>query len=238
MQVPGIWKYREEELRRFVEAVLWVCRTGAAWMDLPASFGLADTVRRRYRRWAQRGVWERLFGSSVPVGGDGVVLIDATICKAHRSSSGARGGATEEIGASRGGITSKIHAATDTDGRALRLVLTGGNVNDCTQFEALVRDVPMTALVADRGYDTDKIRTILAGCGVTAVIPTKRNRKVQIEHDRTLYAKRHAVENFFLRLKDFCRVTMRRDKTAASYIGFAHLAATVINMRQKKRLCP
>ncbi len=206
-QIFGIWKNREDDLRRFVEAVVWICRTGTAWADLPARFGNCDAVRQRYRRWAQRGVWERLFGSSVPVGGDGVVLIDATICKAHRSSSGARGGAAEEIGVSRGGITSKIHAATDLDGRALRLVLTGGNVNDCTQFEALLWDLPMTALVADRGYDTDKIRSAMAQIGVTAVIPTRRNRKVQIEHDRTLYAKRHAVENFFLRLKDYYSIS-------------------------------
>ena len=46
-----------------------------------------------------------------------------------------------------------------------------------------------------------------------------------------LYARRHHVENLFSRLKDFARIALRRDKTRRSWMGFAHLAATLINLR-------
>jgi transposase len=50
--VPGIWKTDAAALRRFVEAVAYVLRTGIAWEDLPAAFGEAGTAYRRFRRWA------------------------------------------------------------------------------------------------------------------------------------------------------------------------------------------
>jgi putative transposase len=49
--------------RMFVEAVLWIARTGAAWRDLPPHFGAWNTVFRRHRRWLQGGVWQRVFAA-------------------------------------------------------------------------------------------------------------------------------------------------------------------------------
>ncbi len=49
--------------------------------------------------------------------------------------------------------------------------------------------------------------------------------------DPKLYAQRHHVENLFARLKDWARIALRRDKTRRSWMGFAHLAATMINLR-------
>ena len=53
--IPGIWKKDAERLRRFVEAVAFVLRTGVAWEDLPERFGKPNPLYRRYRRWSQRG---------------------------------------------------------------------------------------------------------------------------------------------------------------------------------------
>jgi transposase len=47
--------------RRFVEAVLWIARTGAPWRDVPQEFGKWYSVYTRFWRWARKGVWERLF---------------------------------------------------------------------------------------------------------------------------------------------------------------------------------
>ena len=47
--------------REFLEAVLWIARTGAPWRDLPNEFGLWNSVFRRFRRWARKGVFERVF---------------------------------------------------------------------------------------------------------------------------------------------------------------------------------
>ena len=78
--------------RLFLEAVLWMVRTGAPWRDLPEAFGSWNTVFRRFRRWAQAGVVERLFQS---LSGDPdfeYALIDGTIICVHQHGTGAKGG--------------------------------------------------------------------------------------------------------------------------------------------------
>ena len=78
--------------RLFLEAVLWMVRTGAPWRDLPEAFGSWNTVFRRFRRWAQAGVVERLFQS---LSGDPdfeYAFIDGTIIRVHQHGTGAKGG--------------------------------------------------------------------------------------------------------------------------------------------------
>ena len=78
--------------RLFVEAVLWKVRVGGPWRDLPSGFGEWYSVFRRFRRWAQRGVFQRLFEA---VSGDPdfeYVLVDGTIVNVHQKASGAKGG--------------------------------------------------------------------------------------------------------------------------------------------------
>jgi transposase len=54
-RIPHAWKRDEAALRRFVEAVLWILRTGAPWRDLPETFGKWPSVYHRWRRWCVRG---------------------------------------------------------------------------------------------------------------------------------------------------------------------------------------
>jgi len=78
--------------RLFVEAVLWIVRAGAPWRDLPEAFGKWGSVWKRYRRWALKGVFERIFAA---LSGDPdfeYALIDGTIVKVHRHGVGAKGG--------------------------------------------------------------------------------------------------------------------------------------------------
>lgn len=78
--------------RLFLEAVLWMVRTGAPWRDLPELFGSWNSVFRRFRRWAQAGVFERLFHI---LSGDPdfeSALIDGTIIRVHQHGTGAKGG--------------------------------------------------------------------------------------------------------------------------------------------------
>ena len=78
--------------RRFVEAVLWIARTGAPWRDLPAELGRWNSQFRRFSRWATRGVWERLFAAVADDPDFEYVILDATIVRAHRHSAGGNGG--------------------------------------------------------------------------------------------------------------------------------------------------
>jgi transposase len=80
-------------------------------------------------------------------------------------------------------------------------------------------------LLADRGYDADHIRETLEENGAVAVIPMRRNRKVQIPVDQHIYALRNRIERCFNKLKNSRRLATRYDKTKASYLGFVHIAA-------------
>ncbi len=229
--IPGIWKTDVAALRRFVEAVAYVLRTGTAWEDLPAAFGEPGTAYRRFRRWACKGIWDELFLEGVPTDALETVMLDSSACKAQRYASGARGGGEEALGRSRGGLTTKIHAVVDGFGRPLCFLPTPGQAADCRQARALLEGLTFERLIGDRGYDTDELRDWAEELGAEAVIPSKRNRKVPIPHDRRAYKGRHKVENLFCRTKDFTRITLRKCKTSRSYAGFVSLAFTLINIQ-------
>jgi transposase len=232
--IPGIWKKDAQRLRRFVEAVVFVLRTGVAWEDLPERFGKPNALHRRYRRWAVAGIWDELFTAGVPEDALETVMIDATITKAQRFASGARGGGEEDLGRSRGGLTTKIHVLVDERGRPLCYLLTPGQAADRRHAEMLLEDIAFAFLIGDRAYDTDALRAGCAEHGVEVVIPSKRNRKVPIPHDRARYRTRHRIENLFGRVKDYTRIILRKDKTSRSYAGFVSLAFALINIQ----LCP
>lgn len=73
----------------FVEAVLWIARTGSPWRDLPEEFGRWHTVYIRFSRWRRKGVWERVAQALAEHGEIEHVLIDSTIVRAHQHAAGA-----------------------------------------------------------------------------------------------------------------------------------------------------
>src|SRR6266480_5369497 len=79
-----------EDNRLFVEAVLYRYRTGCPWRDLPARFGHWKSVHQRFSRWAQSGVFERIFKMLASDHDNEYMMIDATIVRAHQHSAGAR----------------------------------------------------------------------------------------------------------------------------------------------------
>lgn len=88
--------------RRFVNAVLWLARTGAPWRDLPARFDKWNSVFQRYNRWCKRDVWSRLLAAW---GGDADLehlLLDSTVVRAHQHAAGAKGGSTTKRSGVRG----------------------------------------------------------------------------------------------------------------------------------------
>lgn len=83
-------------------------------------------------------------------------------------------------------------------------------------------------LLGDRGYDANWFRDALQDKGITPCIPSKRNRKEQIDYDKNLYKQRHKIEIMFGRLKDWRRIAMRYDRCAHTFFSAICIAASVI----------
>jgi transposase len=78
--------------RLFVNAVLWVLRSGAHWHDLPERYGKWKSVHKRFGRWADAGVWERIFEHLIEDPDNDYVMLDTTLIRAHQQAAGGKGG--------------------------------------------------------------------------------------------------------------------------------------------------
>ena len=96
-------------------------------------------------------------------------------------------------------MTTKIHACVDALGNPVRLILTGGQVNDVTQGAALIEAIPTGAVIADKGYDCDALVGIIEATNL--------------------------IQRFFNRLKQFRRIATRYDKLACRFNVFLHLVS-------------
>ena len=70
--------------RLFVEAVLWIIRTGSPWRDLPADFGYWHRVYVRYNRWSKKGIWERIFATMSDDPDLEYLMVDGSIVRVHQ----------------------------------------------------------------------------------------------------------------------------------------------------------
>jgi transposase len=90
---PGI---TAKDNRLFIDAVLWIGRTGAPWRDLPERFGKWSNVWQRFDRWAEKGVWQRVFEALQDPDLEWLIL-DSTITRAHQHAAGARKKTAEQV---------------------------------------------------------------------------------------------------------------------------------------------
>lgn len=121
--------------------------------------------------------------------------------------------------------------AADTLGRPLRFILTAGQSGDVLAAPALIDGFEADAVLADKAYDSNTLRAIIADAGAQAVIPSNRTRKILIPHDRAIYKLRNRIERCFNKLKHFRRLATRYDRRALHFLSFIQLAASMIWMR-------
>lgn len=139
------------------------------------------------------------------------------------------------MGRSRGGLTTKIHAATIDENCSVALHVTPGEAHDGRQFESLYESLPpdnvLEFAALDKGYDADRIRDRFATDGIEAVIPPISTRSQKLHYDPALYRERNRVERFFNKLKQFRRLATRYDKLRKTFTAALHLVAAFLILR-------
>ncbi|WP_406052699.1 IS5 family transposase [Streptomyces virginiae] len=253
--------------RRTLEAIAWKYRTCSPWRDLPDELGPFQTAHKRLIRWAVDGTWERILAALLAAADDAddigwTVSVDSTICRAHQHAAGARKKGLQAaesddhaLGRSRGGLSTKVHLASDGRARPLAVRVTAGQAGDAPAFETVMAAIrvprsgsgrPRTRpeiVLADRAYSSRAIRNHLRRRGIRAVIPQPAD---QIGHrlrrgraggrppafDAEAYKQRNAVERCINRLKQWRGLAMRTDKLAIAYQAALHLASILIWARR------
>ena len=139
-------------------------------------------------------------------------------------------------GRSRGGLTTKIHAVVDANGLPVTLKLTEGQAHDGRSAADMLDSVAAgQILIADRAYDSDAMRQILANRGAWANVKPMPGRVNIPPFSAYLYRFRNLVERFFNKLKHFRAIATRFEKHDANYLALVKLAAARIWMRFMSR---
>jgi transposase len=219
-----------KKLRRFLEAVWYVTRTGCQWRLLPQIYGHWRSVHARFRSWARRGIWAKFFELVQENPDTEALMIDATIVRAHACAAGyvKNGQEKEALGRSKGGFTTKIHALVDSLGNPLAFKLTGGQRHEITQASALLGEYRGTWVIADKGYDSNAFIQHIQERQGTPVIPPRKNGTKPRGYDKHWYRERHLIECFFGNIKHFRHVFSRFDKSAEAFLSFLQFTAILL----------
>ncbi|MFH8630891.1 IS5 family transposase [Streptomyces lydicus] len=266
---------RWSDHRTVLNGILFRVRTGVPWRDLPERYGCWKTVYERHRRWSADGTWDRLL-QAVQADADlvgridwSMVGVDSTSCRAHQHAAGARKSRPrvpkkrttprhhrpdEGLGRSRGGLTCKIHLASDGGCRPMTLLLTPGQWGDAPQLSEVLDRIrvprplggrPRTRpdhVSGDKAYSSRSNRRYLRRRRIKHTIPEPRDQRANRQRrgsaggrpagfDRDRYRRRNEVERTINRLKNFRAVATRYDKRAYVFHGTVTAAAIRLWLR-------
>jgi transposase len=155
--------------RLMLNCVLWIMKTGAPWRDLPPEFGPWSTVYTRYAQWTKQGNRdEPLKELSADADGESI-MIDASFVKLHQHGAGVINGQfNQEIGRSKGGLTTKVQLVVAGLCNPLRVHLTSGNSHDMVPACDLIAGLNADMTIADKAYDADKFHRTDRGARLTS----------------------------------------------------------------------
>ena len=229
------------DYRKILTGILFVLKTGIAWDDLPAELGCGcgKTCRHYLCLWHQAGVWRKLHAVLLAElhGADQIAweraLIDASFVKAPLGGEDTGPNPTD-----RGKSGSKHHVMTDAQGIPWAATVTAANVNEVTQVFSVLTAMPPVGgkpgpkrrkpkrLQGDRGYDSEPVRQVLRGLGITPVLAAR-----DTEHGSGLGVFRWFVERTISWLHAFGRLRRRLDRLTQIQEAFLQLACALICLR-------
>ncbi len=212
--------------RRVINGILWRFRTGSFWRDVSEHYGPRTMLFNRFTRWRAAKVWDRLLEAKSRAYHVDIVLTDSSCARVHQHEvAGKKGPADPCMGRSRGGLTTQIHALVNAEGQPVRLILTAGQAGDAPVairlFEAIVPDA---TVIADKAYDTDDIRSIVAARGAWANIPPRSPRKAIFACSQRVFSQCNLVERFFSRLKQMRDLATPYDQRPDNFFAAVKLA--------------
>lgn len=142
-----------------------------------------------------------------------------------------KGGSTQGIGRSRGGLSTKVHLVVDALGLPLVFEITEGQRHDSQPANALVARASSRCLLADKAYDSGNFRNALVEQGCIAVIPSKVSRAQKLPYDKELYKARSEIECTIGLLKQARRFATRYDKTLRNYAAVVAIGCALLWLR-------
>ena len=195
----------------------------------PGALWPHTTCGNRFRRWRKRGIWDRLLDAASKAYDGDLQMIDATSVRVHQHATCAppkKKGGCGGMGRSRGGLTSKIHALVDAEGRPVALKITEGQAHDGRSAANMLGGLGAGQILpGDRAYDSDALRTRMVEQGAWANVKSMPNRKQVLAFSPFLYKYRNLVERFFSKIKHFRAVATRYDKDPDNFLASVKLAA-------------
>ena len=215
--------------RTILNGIVWIARSGAPWRDLPERYGAWQTVYSRFRKWIEDGILDNIFRVLSLEAELTELSIDASIVQAHQHSAGAK----------KGGHQTKLDTAVvepaqksmvDAYGYPVYFMISEGQRNDINYAIPLLDHVDTNGsnVLADRGYDSNKLIGYIYTHGGEPTIPSRKGAKFDRYCDWWLYKERHLVENYFLKLKAFRRIATCYDKLASTFLGIICIASILI----------
>jgi transposase len=223
--------------RRVLEAVLWILNTGAQWHMLPQCYPNYKTVHRRFQRWCEQEVLRAILCALAnelrEQGG-----LDESECFVDAMFSPAKGGGAG-IGPTKRGKGVKIMGIVDRHGLPVAASIHAANYHEVTlvqlTFDFYMIEAKPENLIGDKAYDSDALDEEFGQQGIRMIAPHRSNRrKLRTQDGRRLrrYQRRWLVERFFSWIQWHRRIVVRWEYYAHNFLGFVHLACTLILLKQ------
>lgn len=213
-----------------IDGILFVLKTGVSWRDSKSSVNW-HSLYFHFQRFVKHNIFKKTFiklrSLFMSKNNTGVQIIDSTFIQ---NKLGKNHIARNKFFKNKN--CNKISLVTDINGIPLSVLINSGNVHDLSFVDKHVDDLFILnkkynkniTFLADKAYESKKIRTDLSANNYTFMIPKKVNMKVIYHFDKNLYKNRLHIEHTFQKIKASKRIMLRYDSLLTNFMGFVFLS--------------